>query len=313
MSIGHDVSVWPVFDGYALEKRLVDDPDVTHVVLFAPWMDTPFLSGLVSRWQSVEFVMVCHSNAAFLQADKWSTKIIREEIMLSREAHNFRVGGNLDRFCRFVSEAYNARCQYLPNLYYLDPHDPPTQHPWNGGPIRIGIFGATRPLKNMMSAAAGAILIARRLRSDVEIHVSTGRNEGGGGIFGAVQEMTKELRGIELVELPWQSWPVFRESCRHMHLMLQPSFTETFNIVTADGVSVGTPSVVSPAINWTPRYWRADPDDPQDIARVGVSLLQAGSAASDGFTALTRYNYTGIQAWNAFLGYNPNSWWNIFR
>jgi hypothetical protein len=34
-----------------------------------------------------------------------------------------------------------------------------------------------------------------------------------------------------------------------VHLLLQPSFTQSFNVVTADGVHQGVPSVVSDAID----------------------------------------------------------------
>ena len=64
--------------------------------------------------------------------------------------------------------------------------------------------------------------------------------------------MMNGLPHVRLVENAWQTWPQFRQTVRHMHLLLQPSYTESFNVVTADGIAEGVPSVVSDAIEWAP-------------------------------------------------------------
>ena len=173
--------------------------------------------------------------------------------------------------------------------------------PFTGGTLRIGIFGATRPLKNIMSAAAAALDIARALRAPLEIWFSAGRVEGGEVVLAAVQEMLHGLPGVGLVWNTWQSWPKFRQTVGHMHLLLQPSYTESFNMVTADGVAEGVPSVASPAIDWVPNDWKAASDDVLDIARVGRRLLHDPRAALDGFRALQRYVAEGVGCYQEFL------------
>jgi hypothetical protein len=86
-----------------------------------------------------------------------------------------------------------------------------------------------------------------------------------------------------------------------MDLLLQPSYTESFNIVTADGVSEGLASVVSSAIDWAPKHWRADVDDALDIARVGVGLLHDPHAPRDGWEALAKHTADGLLSWRSFL------------
>ena len=73
-----------------------------------------------------------------------------------------------------------------------------------------------------------------------------------GGVTDAVRQMLNNLPHVKLVENGWQPWPQFRNTVRHMHLLLQPSYTESFNVVTADGIAEGVPSVVSDAIEWAP-------------------------------------------------------------
>jgi hypothetical protein len=153
-----------------------------------------------------------------------------------------------------------------------------------------------------MSSAGAAIEIAGRLKANLELWVSAGRTEGGSGIMDAVRALTGGLPFVKLVENGWQSWPKFRATVRHMHLLLQPSYTESFNMVTADGVAEGVPSVVSEAIHWAPAHWKAESDDVLDIARVGRQLLADPRAAEDGFCALHAHNAEGLRSWTQYLG-----------
>jgi len=104
-----------------------------------------------------------------------------------------------------------------------------------------------------------------------------------------------------MVESGWLTWLDFRVLCGQMHLMLQPSYTESFNNVTADGIYMGTPSVVSNAIDWVPDYWQAHADDPVHIARTGLELLRNPKAPADGFKSLQRHNVMALSAWLNFL------------
>jgi glycosyltransferase involved in cell wall biosynthesis len=114
--------------------------------------------------------------------------------------------------------------------------------------------------------------------------------------------MMRNLPHIRLVENSWQTWPQFRTTVAHMHLLLQPSYTESFNMVTADGVAAGVPSVVSDAIDWAPPAWTARADDVVEIARIGRTLLNDAQAPSDGLKALNHHNKAGIMAWKSYLG-----------
>jgi hypothetical protein len=113
------------------------------------------------------------------------------------------------------------------------------------------------------------------------------------------------LSWVRLHESPWQSWAEFRRTIGSMDLNLQPSFTETFNIVTADSVAEGVPAVVSHAVDWAPDSWKADPDDIADITRIGSALLSSTTGAEEGLRALERYLEASIAIWKAYLGGDP--------
>jgi hypothetical protein len=82
---------------------------------------------------------------------------------------------------------------------------------------------------------------------------------------------------------------------------MQPSYTESFNVTVADAIASGVPSVVGPAIHWVPEHWKADIDDPNDVARVAEALLHDAQAAEDGRLALERYVRDAVAIWKDFL------------
>lgn len=301
--LGTDAEVWPIVNSCDLKQRLTVQP-ASHVVISAPWIPTAEIQDLITAFPNTQFAVNCHSNVGFLQADTNGVRLVRAAMEIEAGTFNFHLAGNSRKFCQWINSAYGSPCQYLPNLYYLESNCAPVRPLYHAGTLRIGAFGATRPLKNFMSAAGAALEISRSLKSDVELWLSAGRTEGGGDtILRSAKAMLDGLPHIKLVENGWQSWPNFRRSVGHMHLLLQPSYTESFNMVTADGVAEGVPSVVSDAIDWAPEHWKAESDNVFEIARVGRGLLSDPQAARDGFNALQAHNSSGVSAWMAFLNH----------
>lgn len=299
---GIAAEVWPIVSAADLRQRLAAAEDVTHVVVSAPWIPSVDLQQLTNTYPDVQFAVNCHSNVGFLQADANGVKLVREALEIETGTFNFHFAGNSRRFCRWITDAYAAPCSYLPNLYFLDGVSRGCRPIFHGGTLRIGAFGATRPLKNFMSAGGAALEISRQLKADLELWVSAGRTEGGGDtILRAARAMLGGLATVKLIENGWQSWPKFRQTVGNMHLLLQPSYTESFNMVTADGIAEGVPSVVSSAIDWAPSHWKADVDDVFDIARAGRYLLSDPHASQEGLSALIAHNQVGLSAWKQYL------------
>lgn len=277
---------------------------VSHVVISAPWVDTHAYRHLCERYPDVIFTVLSHSNVGFLQADPKGVRLIREAAELQAYFPNFRLAGNCIEFCNWVRKSYSQPCWLLPNLYNLgDNPTVPVKPLWHPGEVlRIGSFGAVRPLKNTMTAAGAALQISTEFKTPVEFWISANRAEGGGdGVLNAIYEMLQGTN-VTIVPSPWQPWPDFRTTMQKMHLHMQPSYTESFNITVADAISVGVPSVVSPAIAWVPKSWQADPDDAGDMVRVGKALLADKAAVIDGFNALQKYITYGAEDWKMFLG-----------
>ena len=299
---GIDARVWPVVNPAGLRERLAEEPDVTHVVISAPWIPSVDLQTLAQGLPRVVFAVNCHSNVGFLQADAGGVRLFGEGMEVERGSANFHMAGNSRKFADWVQETFGTPCAHLPNLYYLDEHVPQNRPPFRAGLLRIGAFGATRPLKNLMSAAGAALTISRDLDTDLELWVNTGREEGGGCIVRAIKEMYAVSRHAKVVEAGWTSWHNHRKNVGQMDLLISCSYTESFNMVTADGVAEGIASVVSSAIDWAPQHWQAPVDDVLAIARVGRYLLTDPNTGRDGYRALAEHNSAGLMAWKEYLG-----------
>jgi hypothetical protein len=265
----------------------------THVVIHAPWVPTCALAELARDFPDVVFAVVSHSNFGFLAADPHAVQLLREAVEMQHSLHNVLVAGNSEKFARAASVIWNTNVAVLPNLYDLSEPMLPARGPWAGDCLRIGLFGACRILKNGLTAAAAAASLAATLRVPTELYVSE-KNQ-------ALVELCEDMPNLKLVVTGWLPWAKFRQVVGSMHLLLQPSFTESFNCVTADGVHQGVPSVVSSAIDWAPSRWQGDADDAEDLVRVAQYLLKTPQAVDDGREALSDYIGQGLQTWRAFL------------
>jgi len=309
---GIDAEVWSISAADELPKKIEDNiqhahkKPITHIIISAPWIPTTLLAELICKYKDIEFVVISHSNVGFLAADKNGIKLLREEIILQQYVPNFQVAGNSKRFADWASVSWGVKVEFLPNLYNVkDMKFIPKS--WNRKEtLRIGCFGALRPLKNQTTAAAAALAITKKLDMPGEIWFSSGRNEGWAA--DAITQLVGNIKDFKIRNVPWMPWQEFRKFAGTMHLNLQPSYTESFNMVVADSVYESVPAVVSEAITWTPKNWKANIDDALDIAKKGIKLIQSSSCineypspAQDGQYALKSFVKDGFKAWKKFL------------
>jgi hypothetical protein len=203
---------------------------------------------------------------------------------------------------------YKSKVLHLPNLYDIERVHRKRDESHDHRVLRIGSFGAHRLLKNHTTAAAAALMMAERRGSDLEFTVNGGREENGGkpnSIMTSLRNMFDRVPWARLIEAPWAEWSQFRQTVAHMDLCMQVSFSETFNIVVADGVCEGVPSVVSNAIEWTPSDWHAHVDDADHIAHVGSHLLWDTHGATEGLRALETHQHAAKDEWMEYLLSNP--------
>lgn len=275
---------------------------ITHVVICAQWIPTKYLAKLAMQFSHIQFSQNCHSNVAFLQAEPPAIDLLRQAIDLETGLPNFHASSNSYRLCEALQKMYGRPITYLPNLYYLHGEEPIHRPLWNGGTLRIGAFGSLRIYKNFSTAVAASIELTNQLKCHSEIWINSGRTDGAGnGVYRTAQSWVKGLSHVTLKELHWASWPEFKRFVGTMNILMQPSFTETFNNVTADGIAEGTPSVVGDCIEWVPQTWKADVDDSSQVAEVARRMLFDPQAPHDGYMALKKYIKLGLPYWKKFI------------
>jgi hypothetical protein len=274
---------------------------ISHVVISAPWLKTEEVELLASERPEIVFAVECHSSWPFLQADPDAIARMRETIDLERGSHNVFLAGNSLKLTQPASEIFGTSVVFLPNLYDLSDAPPAHRRPWrDGDTLHIGLFGAMRTLKNVIGGAAAALDLAARLRVPTKLYLSASRDDHSLESI-ALRQLTENVDHFEVIRASWRRAPAFKSLVARMDLLIQVSFSESFNMVTADGVAVNVPSVVSPAIDWTPRHWQANPDDVRDIVRVAEQLLHDRNAAREGREALEHYVSAGLRHWHEFL------------
>lgn len=278
--------------------------DYTHVVLCAPYIDASFLGKLVRAFPLKQFALVYHSNLGFLSVDRFAARSMPAFLAIERECPNFRTAANSTELAAAITGASGSEFLYLPNVYHLPAMTRRTRERWRRPmPIHVGLFGAARVLKNWLTAAIAMAILQRTIGVELVLHMNSGRDEGAEGTHESLAALLSLNPSLKTVNVQWLPPDDFRRYLYGMDLLLQPSFTETFNNVTADGCACGVPSVVSDAITWAPEEWKARADSADSIARTALTLLNDKNAAMKGWKALDAHNRSAIAAWREWLGW----------
>jgi hypothetical protein len=271
----------------------------THVIVEALWVVPEKFAELRHHHPHVNWIVRIHSELPFLAMEG----VALDWLAGYRNQPHVTIAANSDRMYRDLGQLFGYEgIGYLPNYYPLPARGP--NSPSNDGWVDVGCFGAVRPLKNHLVQAVAAIAFARELGRPLAFHINGSRTEQRG------DNVLKNLRGLfantddaMLVEWPWLSHYQFAREVQKMHLGLQVSFSETFNIVSADLVAGGVPVVTSPEVRWVPKLFQAEPTSVPEIvdAMRWAWRLRRGVAQTMNRRALGRYNEDSVKAWARYF------------
>lgn len=172
--------------------------------------------------------------------------------------------------------------------------------------MHIGVFGAIRPFKNHLVQAVAAIKFANSIDKTLYFHINGSRLEQKG------EEVYKNLKALfknndrhKLVDHKWLDHMDFISLIAKMDLGMQVSFTESFNIVTADFVKNNIPIVVSKDIAWMNRLYKvSNPNSVDDIVHT-LKVAWHGKKFNlqrVNRIALDTYNEKSLEVWKTYLG-----------
>ena len=224
-------------------------PDVC--IIEALWVTPEKLQENVRLHPATRFVVRLHSELPFLAQEGIALQ------WLKAYGPDVEIAVNSARMDRDLGYALGVDSIYLPNYYPAPSRLPDRSGRKPSKALRVGCFGAMRPLKNHLTQAVAAIEFAAQEGKQLLFCVNS---------TNADPQILKNMRALfagrdeaELYEIPWYGHDAFRYELALCAVALQCSLSETFNIVSADAVSMGVPLVVSPEVSWASRWSKVDP------------------------------------------------------
>jgi hypothetical protein len=299
-SIGNECKIVLVIDGNEIDKEVYNfKPDL--VIIEALWVSGEKMKELINipRYSNISWVIRIHSNIGFLSAETWAFRYINSYIDLCKD--NLYISFNNKEFNKNMQDIFNYEFEYLPNiitikndtrLNYLKCH------------IDIGCFGSLRTLKNQCFQAICAIEAAERLGKYLRFHITIDFEQDGVNPILKNLEQIFSGSGHELVKHQWLNNNEFQDLIKEMDIGLQISYTESFNIVTADFVVNNVPIIVSEAIDWMPECLQVSTVDFEKVVRKIITIykLRNSKLLKRRCTKkLNSYNKLAKEYWDNFL------------
>jgi hypothetical protein len=263
---GFNAILIPVLDANQVD-RVVTNFNPSIVIIEALWITPEKMRELLSikRHQSRRWIVRIHSKAPFLANEGPATKLIAE--YSSIDNGRIEIAPNTKELTKQLSYAIPyGKFIYLPNIYVKRSFERDIL-PEKDKFIDIGCFGAIRPMKNTFQQALAAIEFSEKNDKYLRFHINGTRMEQGG------ESVIKNLRSLfeksphKLIEHKWYTHSEFLKVVSKMDIGMQVSFSESFNIVTADMVTAGVPVVASNDIDWMPWISKVSPNSPNKIVR----------------------------------------------
>lgn len=259
---GVESKVIDVVDNNSIDKE-VSLYKPNFVIIEALWVVPEKFAVLTKLHPKVKWIVRLHSEIPFLANEGVAIDWLYEYLKYK----NVFIGVNSTDAFQVLDNIIDKKMFYLPNYYPIKKSECDlTEKDKNKRVINIGCFGAIRPMKNQLQQAIAAIEFGDIMGKSIHFHMNTERIEGRGEpILKNIRSLFKSNPKHKLIEYPWLDHKDFIKVVKKMDIGMQVSFSETFNIVTADLVTNDIPVVVSPEIDWVCNFFKADPNSNKDI------------------------------------------------
>jgi hypothetical protein len=255
---GYDSKLTAVTDSNSIDKVVTEfNPDV--VIIEALWVPPAKLNELLKiyRHRNRKWIVRIHSKAPFLANEGLATRWISQ--YTSIKSDKLIIAPNTEELTEQLSAAFpEGNFTFLPNIYHPGEFTP-KEYVKNEHIINIGSFGAIRPMKNTYQQALAAIEFCERKGKRLRFHINSSRLEQSG------DNVLKNLVALfehsphSLIQHGWMTHKEFLRVASTMDLGMQVSFSESFNIVTADFVTANVPIIASDDIEWMPYLLKITP------------------------------------------------------
>lgn len=253
-SIGYTCKVVRVIDGNFIDKEIFEfKPDV--VIIEALWVTADKLKELIEirRYKHITWIVRIHSDIGFLSAETQALKYVNDYISLGKR--NLFISCNNARFNENLSRSMNYEFIYLPNIIDIKFHK--KRKSKYSSYMDVGCFGSLRLLKNhcyqAICAMEAADQLGKKLRFHITVDIGMDEKNNRYPVLKNLEELFKNSNH-ELVKHIWLDQEEFHPLIKKMDIGMQLSYTESFNIVSADFVNAGVLIITSDAIRWIPWF-----------------------------------------------------------
>ncbi len=257
-----DANYVQVIDGNEIDFWVTKEKP-SHVIIEALWVTPEKLKELINLHKTIKWYIRLHSEIPFLSNEGIAIYWLFKYIKLP----NVYISANSLRITKELANILGKPVIYLPNYYKIESFNNKCEPLKNLNIINIGCFGAIRPMKNQLLQAISAITFGKEINKKINFHINVNREETGGN------SVLKNIRSLfegsknSLIEHPWTDHVSFIEIVKTMDIGMQVSFSETYNIVTADLVNAYIPVVVSEEIKFVDDSCKANPTSSYDIVK----------------------------------------------
>ena len=158
-------------------------------------------------------------------------------------------------------------------------------------------------MKNQLSQAFAAITYADKNDKILHYHINGTRIEQRGeNVLKNLRELFKDTRH-KLVEHKWMEHHEFLKIIHQMDLGLQVSYTESFNIVTADFVHCEKPIIVGHDTDWMYCGSKVDANNiPMMVEKIENVMKNPSKYILRNYTSFEKYYRKSLRIWRWFLG-----------
>jgi glycosyltransferase involved in cell wall biosynthesis len=306
-ALGATTSVIVVTDNNDIDRE-VTKFKATHVFIEGYWVVPEKFDVLKPLHKNVKWIIRCHSEIPFLSQEgiafAWTAGYLNRGLFVSGNSQ--RNTDDLRSFARGLGYTKHF-VPFLPNSYPdTSKHPMPFHHTksetYAKDTLDVGCFGAIRPLKNQLAQAIAAYEYASQRGKKLRFHINTGRIEMQGmNAYKNLVAFFEPLEDAELVEHPWCNFNDFIQLMQSLDVLMQVSFTETFNIVAADALYAGTPVVGSAEIPFLSKGV-ANPTSTKDIvAAISRAVSNPLENVRDNRHTLLEYTKISSDIWKNWL------------
>jgi hypothetical protein len=301
-SIGCHCKIVQVVDANSIDHEVHEyKPDI--VILEAVWVEAEKLNELmhIKQYRHILWIVRVHSNMGFLASEPHSIRVLKEYIALDEK--RLIISFNNDGFERAIADAWDYDFSYLPNIVKI--YDNESNFSEEKNHMHVGCFGALRLIKNQCFQAICAMQAANALGKKLCFHVTPHfwGDSACDPILNALRYIFQDSKH-ELCVHNWMPLHNFLELVKKMDLGLQLSYTESFNIVTADFVNCGKLIIVSDAISWMPPSLRVSTTDYEEVVEKIVHVYKnRNNNTTKGLQRryLREYNDGAKRTWDTFI------------